>query len=850
MPLPYTDLVCQQLRTAISEAGGNEVFFLGHTDETLELISVEVLARGTKEAVPAILQTCRYGDVVLHNHPSGRLEPSPADMEIASRLGSQGIGFQIVDNAVEHSYTVVETFAPRQVRQLDPAEIGHLLGPDGVIATHLQGYEDRPEQLQMAFAVAEAFNQDQLAVVEAGTGTGKSLAYLLPALLWALRNEERVVVSTNTINLQEQLIRKDLPFLARATGLKFRAVLVKGRSNYLCRRRLDSTRRDPGLFDQEQAAELNQLVEWAEQSAEGSKEELPIPPRDDVWEDVCCEADQCSRARCRYFQSCFLHRARRQAAQADLLVVNHALLLSDLSVRQQTDNYTSAAVLPPFSRVIIDEAHHLEDVATRYFATSVTRFAFARILNRLRHPRKFEKGLLPRLQSTMARTLPDSADTLYRQLAERIELLLNDRQLLLDHAIGTLEEIGLRLARARGRNPASQEELKVRILEQDLQGDFWQQSGAQVRTLAKATAELATQLRSLLKGCDELPVEPLKECSSTLTDLGGIVIRLEQVAGDLLTFAGANGDNCTWLEVRRGRIGRSEALITRLQTAPVEIARELKRALYERFRTVVMTSATLAVGESFSYLRHRIGLDLTEPKRNRELQLASPFDYPRQARLIVPADLPEPNARDFPEAARKIIEQAILAADGRTFVLFTAYSLLRRIHGELAPTLEARGYRCLRQGDMARNLLLQQFREDARSVLFATDSFWEGVDVPGRALEQVILARLPFRVPTEPVLEARAEAITRQGGDPFMEYTVPQAVLKFKQGFGRLIRHREDRGVVLILDTRVLNRGYGRTFTRALPQVPVVSLPAALVPSKIREFFIGEAPIPESGTDI
>lgn len=849
MPVPYRDLVCQQLRTAISEAGGNEVFFLGHTDDIQELVSVEVLARGNQEAVPAILQTCRYGDVVLHNHPSGHLEPSAADMEIASRLGSQGIGFQIIDNLVEHSYTVVETFARRETKQLDMAEIGQLLGPDGTIAAHLQGYEDRPEQLQMAFAVADAFNQDQLAVIEAGTGTGKSLAYLLPALLWALRNEERVVVSTNTINLQEQLFRKDLPFLARATGFEFRAVLVKGRSNYICRRRLESTRKDPGLFDQEQAEELNQLVEWAEHSAEGSKEELSVPPRDDVWEDVCCEADQCSRARCRYFQSCFLHRARRQAAQADLLIVNHALLLSDLSVRQQTDNYTSAAVLPPFSRVIIDEAHHLEDVATRYFATSVTRFAFARILNRLRHPRKFEKGLLPRLQSHMARSLPDSADVLYRHLAEKIEELLINRQTLLDHAVASMDEIGLRLTQTRGKDSGSHDEIKMRVLEQDLHGEFWQKSGTQVRTLAKETAKLAEQLRGLLKNCDELPTETLKECNSTLTDLGGIVLRLEKVAGDLLIFANANAENCTWLEVRRGRIGRGEGLITRLQTAPVEISRELKRALYDRFRSVIMTSATLAVGESFSYLNHRIGLDLTEPQRNRELQLASPFDYSRQARLVVPADLPEPNSRDFAEAAGKVIEQAILAADGRTFVLFTAYSLLRRIHSELAPTLEARGYRCLRQGEMARHLLLQQFREDATSVLFATDSFWEGVDVPGRALEQVILARLPFRVPTEPVLEARAEAITRRGGDPFMEYTVPQAVLKFKQGFGRLIRHREDRGVVLILDTRVLRRGYGRTFMRALPQVPVVSLPAALISNKIREFFLGETPDSEPEQD-
>jgi ATP-dependent DNA helicase DinG len=318
------------------------VFFHGCTDSDLRVTRVRVLARGNGSAVPAIVQECHYGDVVIHNHPSACLEPSMADLEIASRLGSQGVGFLVVDNPVEHVYKVVEPFAPRQPHHLAPEKIDALLGPTGVVAKTLPGYEERPEQLRMAFAVGEAFNRDQLAVIEAGTGTGKSLAYLVPALLWALANEERVVVSTNTINLQEQLIRKDLPFLQRAAGLEFRAVLVKGRNNYLCRRRAETARMEPGLFDDESSAELGAILEWAGATHEGSREELTFLPRLEVWEEVRCEADQCARVRCSHYGACFFHKARRQAAQADLLVVNHALLLSDLALRHQTDNYRPA----------------------------------------------------------------------------------------------------------------------------------------------------------------------------------------------------------------------------------------------------------------------------------------------------------------------------------------------------------------------------------------------------------------------------------------------------------------------------------------------------------------------------
>ncbi|SDZ74565.1 ATP-dependent DNA helicase DinG [Desulfuromusa kysingii] len=829
-----------QLRYAIKEADGNEVFVLGQTDAERRIVQVEVLARGSENAVPAILQTCSYGDVVLHNHPSGVLRPSGADIEIAAQFGALGVGFYIIDNRVDNLYRVVEAFAEKDTQKLDPAEIAGLLGADGVIAQKLPDYEDRPEQLQMAFAVADAFNKGQLTVVEAGTGTGKSLAYLVPTLLWARANQQRVVISTRTINLQEQLIRKDLPFLQRATGIEFYAVLVKGRSNYFCLRRGETAGRELGLFDQQQVEELQQILQWAENTGDGSKEDLSFIPSYQAWEEVCCEADQCARVRCQYYSRCFFHKARRQAARADILVVNHALLLSDLALRQQTDNYSATAVLPPFERAILDEAHHLEDVATSYFSSQLTRFTFSRVLNRLRHPRKLNQGLLPRFLDQLSQELPDSLDQLYRTLHGEIESLLNQRQQLLDLALEEFQSIAEELPEFLGKKVSAKFELKHRILPDFMQTTIWLELCKRVERLRVASSELAQGLIGLLRTAEDLPEFVAEKLNSSLVDLRGISGRLEGITADLASFQAASKNSCIWIEVREGRIGRNKGLITSLCQAPLEVAESLNQALYQRLRSLVMTSATLTIAGAFGYFHSRVGLDRVEPDRLVELALDSPFDYQHQALVAIPTDLPEPGKPGFSEAVRDAVEKALLCSQGRSFVLFTSYALLRQVHDELAPILEAQSLRCLRQGEENRHRLLKRFAEDESSILFGTDSFWEGVDVPGRSLEQVIIARLPFRVPTEPVLEARAQAIELRGGDPFMEYTVPQAVIRFKQGFGRLIRHRNDRGVVLILDTRVVKKGYGRMFLRSLPPARVVRGLSDEVFTEVGRFFVDD----------
>ncbi len=826
----FTPDVVHELRSEIAAANGNEVFFVGTLNERAQVAQVSVAARGSHNAVPAVAARCEAGGVVIHNHPSGDLRPSSPDISIAAQLATLSVAFYIVDNSVNNVYRVVEPLPQNKIIPLDLETIGRCFAPDGRFAAALSGYEERPEQLRMALTVAEAFNRDRLALVEAGTGTGKSLAYLLPAVLWSTSNRERVIVSTNTINLQEQLISKDIPLLRHASGVGFRAALLKGRSNYLCRRRLEDARQEPDLLENAQKTELERIAEWSLETRDGSRASMPFAPSETVWEEVCCELDQCLHVLCPFFGDCFLQRARRLAAQADLLVVNHALLMADLAIRAQSGNYSATALLPASTRLILDEAHHLEDGATRFFSSEVTRFGFVRLLNRLRHPRKVDAGFLPRLLNSLSMLIPSSENALYVDFFETVQKLAKGGDRLREKAISTLEDVAFRV---REFMQQPQGDLRLRVTGAFAVSGVWEAIREKVLELESDTCALAKGLRGLIERCGDLEGEKL---AAVLVDVSAAAGRLERLAASLRLFVDCDEEHCVWMEVTQGRIGRASGVICRLCVAPLTVAPLLREHLFGHHKTVVLTSATLAVRKSFGYFRARVGL-AEENARLGELQLASPFDFPNQALVALPNDLPDPNSDTFPAAARDLCERAILAADGRTFVLFTAYTLLKRVFAEAAPSLRARGYRCLCQGDDSRHRLLQTFVSDPTSVLFATDSFWEGVDVPGRALEQIIIVKLPFRVPTEPIQQARVEALQREGGDPFREYTVPQAVIRFKQGFGRLIRSRSDRGVVLILDSRVVNKYYGALFLDSLPETRRAEGDTQAVLSAMRQFF-------------
>jgi ATP-dependent DNA helicase DinG len=833
----FTTAAAGALRSAISDAGGNEVFLLGTLDDQAVVTSVRVLARGNRHAVPALLQVPRPGELVIHNHPSGTLAPSDADLSVAAALGNNGVGSYIVDNAVTDLYVVVEPHVTAAPKKLAPQHAATLLAPGGAVAARLEGYEQRPQQMQMLEAVTAAFNDATTLTVEAGTGTGKSLAYLLPAISWSLLNRERVVVSTHTINLQEQLIKKDLPFLTQHAGLECTTALVKGRGNYLCRRKAaQASAQGTLLVEDADQHELSELLAWAARTTDGSLSDLPVRPRREVWEHVVSENDNCLRARCPYYSTCFFYEARRGAAKADVIVVNHHLLMADLALREQIGSYTQNAVLPPARRVIIDEAHHLEDVATNYFGTRLSYVTLDRAFGRLRSLKVDNKGVLPALlmalESIESPEDRPAAEGAARWIEER---LLPQRASLLVDAEQGFTELLTGLEDVLGHEIAGGVDEKIRIVPEFSTLPYWRTVERWLTRLGAALGDFAQDFDGVCDRVDQLSEGASKQVLFLHTELRALQERIAGFAAALLAFLDEDENICRWIETRhRPRTGKSIAF----HAAPIAVGPLLRKALFEQFPTVVLTSATLAVDRRFDYVHDRFGLaELSEPERVCTLRVESPFDFEQQALLAIPRDLPEPNHPRYEAATHEVIADTLRATQGGTFVLFTAYGALNRAVQALGPELQAQGLTLLQQGNTNRHLLLSRFVAEPRAVLFATDSFWEGVDVRGDALRCVIITRLPFRVPTEPIEQARVEAITARGGNAFAEQTVPQAVIKLKQGFGRLIRSRTDRGAVVLLDSRVVRKPYGRIFLDSLPPARRLVADRRAVGAALQQFF-------------
>ena len=645
--------------------------------------------------------------------------------------------------------------------QLDPVPV---LGPDGAIARRLPRYESRGEQLLMASAVARAIEEKHHLMVEAGTGVGKSFAYLVPAILAAVEQKRKVVVSTHTISLQEQLLDKDLPFLRAVMPQEFTAVLVKGRSNYVSLRRLEAAavRATATFAREEEFDQLSALKMWAMTTTDGSRSDLDFKPLPSVWDAVASENGNCLGRKCPRYKDCFYFKARRRMWTANILVVNHALFMTDLAIRA-----AGASLLPEYDVAIFDEAHTLESVAGEHLGLRVTSGQFDYLLNKLYNDRT-RKGLLS-----------------YHKLDDAVrhvqQVRVVARDLFDDMVVWRTSEGG---SNGRMRRPVA-----------------WPD------TVCEELKKLAT---SIGQGADRIKGEEQR------VELVSAQDRCTALAASLDAWQKQSQDDSVyWVEATEGARPR-----VNLACAPLDVGPVLRRDLFGRVDTCVLTSATLAVGTPprFDFFKTRLGLTRCET-----LQLGSPFDYPRQVTIHLPRNLPDPSEQSAAYESRAIgaIRHYLEKTHGKAFVLFTSYRMLEAAARALTPWLAARNIALFAQSDgMPRSKMVEAFKSDVDSVIFGADSFWQGVDVPGEALSNVIIVRLPFSVPSHPLLEARLEDIRRRGGNPFMEYQVPEAVIKLKQGFGRLIRSKSDRGIVAILDPRVHTKPYGRTFLNSLPACP------------------------------
>ncbi len=698
-----------------------------------------------------------------------------------------------------------EPLRPADRRQLlDETELAALLEPHNLLAQHFAGYEHRPQQIDMLRAVVRAFNIGGQILAEAGTGTGKSLAYLLPAIHFATKNGRSVVISTNTINLQDQLYNKDIPDLQRILPLQFKATLLKGRNNYLCLRRLAIFRRKRSTSADEVQV-LAKILAWLPHTASGDAAELSLRDQElSVWNKVQAEQETCLGERCPHRRKgrCFLYRARHDAEAAHIIIVNHSLLLSDMLV--------SNRVLPEYHHLIIDEAHHLEARATDQLGFAVDRDQGYFLLYGLYHRNDAgqARGFLPTIpQYFRGSTVSVDVQKKVRTYLSKLQGQVEEAKGLWEHLFDTLQAFvnDTVIPASRGQSGYDQQ---VELTSGMRVQPAWSELEIRADDLGHVLRKVEKGLQGLHSGFADLEDQDIPDYEDLVQDIWS---QLEHIRG-LREHLNAiivepNSGSIYWF-----RIGAADNRIT-LNSAPLHVGSLLEESLYPELETLVLTSATLSTAKEFDYIRDRLGLYDAD-----ELRVDSPFDYPQSTLLYLPMDIPEPGQPNYQNAVAKTILDLCLATQGRALLLFTSHRQLRSTYYAIARRLEEENIVIYGQGlDGSRRQLLQRFKTTPHSVLLGTRSFWEGIDVVGPALSCLVIVRLPFSVPSDPVFAARSRTFE----DPFGQYAVPEAVLRFRQGFGRLIRSRSDRGVVVVLDRRVLSKSYGQTFLDSLPNCTV-----------------------------
>ncbi len=687
-------------------------------------------------------------------------------------------------------------------------------------------FEERAEQIEMLQAIIDAFNERKFAFIEAGTGIGKSLAYLLPALLNSIENDEKCVISTHTITLQEQLLQKDIPFILETLNLDLSAVLVKGMGNYLCLRKYYDFQDHASLRTMDEQEELSELENWIQTTHDGSLSDLEKVPKKVGWEKLNCESDACTFVKCPHYSNCFFFKARKKCKDAKLLIANHHLLLADL---QMADS-DGGGILPEYEHLIIDEAHTLEDIATRSLASSASAQYILRKLNEL----VAERGGSGKLQR-LKHVLVENKDIVEEKL---IDLVANDlfpekkvtQSLLFEAFISLGEFLNQKFTGSNDGKVALDSSIRACSEFVDLKTMF--------EELIEQFKGFTQNLSSVIERSSEIDdTQAKKKLQNIIIDTKALISFFEKTTSTLHDFFHPDESEHK-VYVIEWNSSRSLSGI-RLLIIQLNISEILADNLFSLRESAILCSATLSHNKQFSFAKKQLGFE-SEELKNRgiiEKLLESPFNYKEKVLLATPSDMPDPRSPSYQQMLCENILKAVKVSQGGAFILFTSYSSLGHCYDKVESELIESGLLPLRQGDENRNTLLKIFKENPNSVLFGTDTFWEGIDVPGFNLRQVIITKLPFPVPSEPIFQAKCKQIEAEGKSSFMEYSVPKAIVKFKQGFGRLIRTKKDFGTILCFDSRLIQKAYGRLFISSLPQCQRCSEPFEGILKKMQNFY-------------
>ena len=799
----------EDMRLEISESGGNEVFFRGIPDGEGIVSEVEVIARGNSSSVAALLNMMRKNEVIIHNHPSGVLIPSDEDVSISSMYGEVGGASYIVNNAVDDIYVIVP------LKEFIKIDVDEYFGENGAIHKNFGKFEVRREQYEMDKFIENSMNENKKLIVEAGTGTGKTIAYLLPTLLYAIENNLKVIVSTNTINLQEQLINKDIPLLKKIIDEDFNYQIVKGRGNYLCKRKLyniDVTEKETDT--EEEKTEKNiirNLIDWDKNVTKtGDRNELKYEISGSIWEKVNSEADMCKGVKCPYYSKCHFFSARKNVADAMLLIVNHHMFFADLAIRNQTGFYTNYSILPNYDIVVFDEAHNIEDTARNYFTFETSKISFGRLMGNIYNRRVVNSsngGAIVRLMTYLNESLSSEE---YEKVDELKEDAIAELNIFYDKGIDIFDKL-IYLFSENNNN----REIKIKIDKQKMQSNKAFREVMEINSQFKESyGNLVIRINKFLNTVSNYNLE---DKEGFLFEFSRYYERLKQYYKKFeFILEGKEEGYVYWANVTTVRPN------VKLYATPFDISDELNDNLFTKMDRMIFTSATLAVDNKFDYYKKSIGLMKEKRRKIDERIVKSPFDYEKQMKVYIPEDALDPTNIEFMRDLTGFIEEAIRSTKGHCFLLFTSYSALNFLYNQLKSRFSEKEYTLIKQNDFPRHEMIEIFKNSKNPILFGTDSFWEGVDVQGEQLKSVIITKLPFKVPNDPVTEAIIENIRKNGQNPFNDYQVPQAVIKFKQGVGRLIRSKTDSGNIIILDNRIIKKMYGKKFLTVLPRNKVI----------------------------